>query len=381
MTHDPAPLHLRVPGLPDWVEPTTDFLVARARQSGAVTPERARRLMTALHEALTNAVVHGSLGISSELKERGDDSFLQALAARCADPAYAGRVVDVRASHDGDLTRWTISDQGAGFDAVAAMRRLDHREPDPTAASGRGLMLIRAFVDEMRFEDRGRRLVLGLRRPAAEEQRSQPRRDVSRPVRVVPIDASGEIDWPASREALMRNVSANGVALLQSEPAPAGRVLITIPTLGEPLAVVAEVRHWHEVGDSIVEVGCRFERPVPLASLGAECLDDDAGVAVATLVQRLAEQQRPANERRSAPRVAYTESIRVEVEGQPEVRAFARDLSRGGLSFFTTGSVPSEVVTLSLPAGEDCIRLRARVVRCTRLTDGFHEVAARFVPS
>jgi anti-sigma regulatory factor (Ser/Thr protein kinase) len=381
MTHDLAPLHLRVPGLPDWVEPTTDYLVARARQSGAVTAERARRLMTALHEALTNAVIHGTLGISSELKERGDDSFVKAVAARCADPAYAGRVVEVRVSHDEQVSRWAISDEGAGFDAAAALRRLDQDAPDPSQASGRGLILIRAFVDEMRYEDHGRRLVLGLRRPATEEQRAQPRRDVSRPVRVVPIDASGEIDWPAAHEALMRNVSGDGLALLQAVPAPAGRVLITIPTPGEPVAVVAEVRHWHEVGDSVVEVGCRFERPVRLADLGIECLDDPGGAAVATLVQRLAEQQRPARERRSAPRVAYTESIQVEVEGQPPIKAFGRDLSRGGVSFFTTGSVPSGVIALSLPAGEDCIRLRAQVVRCTRLTEGFHEVAARFVAS
>jgi anti-sigma regulatory factor (Ser/Thr protein kinase) len=382
MTQDPAPLHLRFPGLPDWIEPTTDYLVARARQAGAIPSERVRRLMTALHEALTNAVIHGNLGISSELKERGDDSFLQTMAARCADPAYAGRVVDVQVSHDDEFARWTITDEGEGFDAAAALRRLDHREPDASLASGRGLMLIRAFVDEMRYEDRGRRLVLGLRRPASEEKRVQPRQNVSRGVQVTPVSDQGEVNRGAAREAVMRNVSADGVALLQAEPAPAGRVLITIPTPGEPIEVMAEVRHWHELGDSVVEVGCRFEKPVPLVTLGVECADDAAGSAVATLVQRLAQQQRPASERRSALRVSYTEAIQVEVEGQRPVRGFGRDLSRGGLSFFTTGTLPPEVVTLSLPAGgEGCILVRAKVVRCTRMIDGLHEVAVRFVPS
>ena len=40
------------------------------------------------------------------------------------------------------------------------------------------------------------------------------------------------------------------------------------------------------------------------------------------------------------------------------------------------------VIRLSLPPGEDvpAITLRAQVVRCTRVTDGFFDVAARFLP-
>src|SRR4051794_863041 len=53
---------LRVPSVPDWIEPTVDFLVCRARAVGAVPPPKANRLMMALHEALTNSVIHGNLG-------------------------------------------------------------------------------------------------------------------------------------------------------------------------------------------------------------------------------------------------------------------------------------------------------------------------------
>ena len=136
-----------------------------------------------------------------------------------------------------------------------------------------------------------------------------------------------------------------------------------------------------ELGESVVEVGCRFETPVPLTVLGVECADD-AGVAVAELVRRLADQQRPARERRSAPRVAYTEAITVDVEGRPQMRAFGRDLSRAGLSFFTTAALREGPITVSLPTGDGaCLRLRATVTRCTRLIEGFHEVAAKFVTS
>src|SRR5262245_61286706 len=117
--------HLRIPSLPGWVEPTVDYLVQRASQCGAVAAGRADRLMLALHEGLTNAVIHGNLGISSDLKERDDDSFVRTVAARSTDEAFAGKVVEIRASFDGRVARWTIVDQGDGFDYEAALRRLD----------------------------------------------------------------------------------------------------------------------------------------------------------------------------------------------------------------------------------------------------------------
>src|SRR5262245_44047741 len=87
--------HLRIPSEPEWIEPTVDYLVRRATRCGAVAPTRANRLMMALHEALTNSVIHGNLGISSALREQSDEAFALAVTARCADPAHARRVVDV----------------------------------------------------------------------------------------------------------------------------------------------------------------------------------------------------------------------------------------------------------------------------------------------
>src|SRR6476619_2811990 len=92
--------HLRIPSQPDWIGPTVEYLVQRALRVGAIPPQRETKLMIALHEALTNAVIHGNLGISSELKERGGDEFFRAVDDRLADPAHASRVVDVQASFD-----------------------------------------------------------------------------------------------------------------------------------------------------------------------------------------------------------------------------------------------------------------------------------------
>jgi anti-sigma regulatory factor (Ser/Thr protein kinase) len=368
---------LRIGSQPEWITLTVDFLIQRARQCGAVQPARANRLMIALHEALTNSVIHGNLGISSELKERGDQAFAEAVASRCADPAFASRVVEVQASYDGAVGRWVFRDQGAGFDFPGTLHRLENEEPDPLQPSGRGLFLIRAFTDEMRYEEGGRKLTLTLRGDV--EKRARMRYPLAQTVRVAPINADGEVNWDASHEALARDISTHGISFLQSQLGGSTRVLITIPTAGEPISLPAEVRRWDQVGD-MVEVGCRFETPA--APQGSAWPVDPSSDALGRLVDRLARQQKPLEERRVAPRLPYTEVVSVELPGQEAVRGFARNLSRAGIAFFTTISLPLDVVRLHLPATEEApaISVRAQLVRCARLTDGFYDVAARFLP-
>src|ERR1700674_5563065 len=88
--------HLVVPGLPHWIEPTVDYLRQRAILCGACHETRAGKLMVALLEAMSNAVIHGNLELGSELKERGDDSFARALAERASDERYKDRMVDIQ---------------------------------------------------------------------------------------------------------------------------------------------------------------------------------------------------------------------------------------------------------------------------------------------
>src|SRR3954452_12712935 len=80
--------HLRIPSQPDWIGPTAEYLVQRALRCGAIGPAGEMKLTIALHEAVTNAVIHGNLGISSELKEHGGDAFFRAVKERLADPAH-----------------------------------------------------------------------------------------------------------------------------------------------------------------------------------------------------------------------------------------------------------------------------------------------------
>src|SRR5262249_38924935 len=148
-----------------------DYLKTRAVLCGACQETRAGKLMIALHEALSNAVVHGNLELASALKERGDDSFARELATRAGDARLAERIVDVVVDYDGDRCQWIVTDEGSGFDVEAVLRRLESDDPELLLSSGRGILMMRSFLDEVRYEKGGRRCVLTLRRGSGAERR------------------------------------------------------------------------------------------------------------------------------------------------------------------------------------------------------------------
>ena len=103
--------HLRLPSRPDWIEAVVEHLKNKAVLAGACQESRANKLTVALHEALSNSIIHGNLELSSELKERGDSSFAEALAARMADPVLSSRHVDLAVDYDGERCSADYADQ------------------------------------------------------------------------------------------------------------------------------------------------------------------------------------------------------------------------------------------------------------------------------
>ena len=117
------------------------------------------RVGVAVHEALVNAIVHGNLKVSSDLKATGWEEYHRAIATRRQQPPYRGRRVTVvmRAERRREFAL-RITDQGPGFDASAL--------PDPTdpenivKGSGRGLFMIRSFFDEVQHNARGNEITM-----------------------------------------------------------------------------------------------------------------------------------------------------------------------------------------------------------------------------
>jgi anti-sigma regulatory factor (Ser/Thr protein kinase) len=371
---------LQIPSQPEWIAPTVEYLKEKAILCGACHESRANKLTLALHEALTNSVVHGNLEISSELKEQSNSAFAEALAQRAADPQYGTRPVEVRVEYDGERCRWTLTDQGRGFDVERVLARAADPDPEVMLSSGRGILLMRSFLDEVCYEAGGRRVVLTMARPSGEEKRKTARLPVQRPIRVAPVRADGTVDWDAAYEGVSQNLSAEGMAILQARLATSERILIGLDWGGQMMYVPAQVRHCQAKDGEVVELGCRFQ--IASARAGAAgSLTPVAEQAIAALLEQLNGQSVRPDERRAHPRALYTARIRVFVGPDREpVVGFGRDLSRGGISFLTSTAVPLEDVVLSLPQKDaPPLLIHAQVVRCNQLMAGIFDVGARFL--
>lgn len=116
------------------------------------------RITVALREALMNAIVHGNLGIGSELRDTNLSAYYQLIADRRQQSPYRERRVFVDAWETGADARYVIRDEGIGFDPKGV--------PDPMLpdnmekASGRGLLLINTFMDEVRHNARGNEITM-----------------------------------------------------------------------------------------------------------------------------------------------------------------------------------------------------------------------------
>lgn len=134
------------------------YLQDCAEQIGICDDRERTRIGIALEEALANAVIHGNLAISSELRGRDDEAYQQLLDERRSDPRYGRRRVFVRAMFDRTCATFVIRDEGDGFDPTSLA--------DPTdvenllKASGRGVLLMRSFMDGVHYNERGNEVTL-----------------------------------------------------------------------------------------------------------------------------------------------------------------------------------------------------------------------------
>lgn len=116
------------------------------------------RVGVAFEEALLNAAYHGNLEVSSTLRETDHSAYYALARVRAETPPYNARSirVDIQIGQDG--INYSIEDEGPGFDPS--------KLPDPTDPAnlerpcGRGLLLMRTFMDEVRYNDKGNRVMM-----------------------------------------------------------------------------------------------------------------------------------------------------------------------------------------------------------------------------
>jgi CheY-like chemotaxis protein len=148
----------------DMLAPLVNFLQDNILELGVCNESESLQVGMALDEALVNALYHGNLEVSSQLKEDDDRAYYQLAKQRAGESPYRERRIYVVADLTTHEARFVMRDEGPGFDPKDL--------PDPTdpenllKLSGRGILLMRTFMDDVRFNDRGNEVTLVKRRSA-----------------------------------------------------------------------------------------------------------------------------------------------------------------------------------------------------------------------
>lgn len=117
------------------------------------------RIGMALDEAISNAMHHGNLEVDSKIRDEEDgDVYYQMIRQRKTQPPFCHRRVRIEAEFSDRHICVQITDDGPGFDPSQI--------PDPTAEEnlfrpcGRGLFLIRAFMDSVAHNKSGNQITM-----------------------------------------------------------------------------------------------------------------------------------------------------------------------------------------------------------------------------
>jgi anti-sigma regulatory factor (Ser/Thr protein kinase) len=136
------------------IEPTRTALENRMLAMGWLDEAENARVTMAFTEALTNAILHGNLGIPSSNKS----GSLEKSKEYRVSPDY--QTVDVTLTVTENKIEVQIQDHGKGFDTSKLPAEEDVTGANIMHTSGRGYFLMRHGFDSVVFEDEGRRVVM-----------------------------------------------------------------------------------------------------------------------------------------------------------------------------------------------------------------------------
>jgi CheY-like chemotaxis protein/anti-sigma regulatory factor (Ser/Thr protein kinase) len=140
------------------VAPVVTYLRAELARLSSPNPTVSMQVGVALDEAISNAIHHGNLEVSSRLREESIEKYLGQIDERKRVPPYCDRRTRVATRIARDHAEFVVTDDGVGFD----VRTLpDPRDPENLErCSGRGVMLVRMFMDEVHYNEKGNEITM-----------------------------------------------------------------------------------------------------------------------------------------------------------------------------------------------------------------------------
>ena len=209
---------------------------------------------------------------------------------------------------------WSITDEGNGFDIERVLEKAASDEPS-MLASGRGVMMMKAFMDDVRYDRGGRRVHMTLRNPNAEQiagLSSQDWDDLQQTFR--PQDQSFDLEQ-----------SAAGIS----------------PQL--------------------------------------EGKQDELNEVLEPLLASLSPDENGNHDQREYQRLAYTGRLLAFEAASSPRSAYVRNISQGGLCFLCESPFASRQITVELEVGGFPVRVDSEIVRCTELIPNVYDIGVRFL--
>ena len=153
-----AEVELHVGNDPGTVAVVVGYLQRILEDYGLSSQPQRFRVGLALSEAISNAIIHGNLEISSDTRDDDSDEYYSAIERNRAAEPFVSRSVQIVARFSQSSATFVIRDQGKGFDRTQL--------PDPTdpanlvKASGRGILLMKAYTDLVTWNESGNEVTL-----------------------------------------------------------------------------------------------------------------------------------------------------------------------------------------------------------------------------
>ena len=149
---------------PELIPSLISYVQSLVTTSGLCDDSSVIRVCIALEEALRNGMFHGNLELTSEQREGDPEDYQKLITDRTGREPFASRMLQVTVRVSDDRGTFIVLDQGPGFDPS--------KLPDPTdpenleKVSGRGLLLMRTFMDEVSFNSTGNQVTMVKKCPA-----------------------------------------------------------------------------------------------------------------------------------------------------------------------------------------------------------------------
>jgi response regulator receiver domain-containing protein/histidine kinase-like protein len=152
---------------PGLLDPLVELVQQMVAGMGLTDATGRFRVGAGLKEGLLNAIYRGNLGITFQQMQDTRVSLLEGkgdnlVNRRRSEAPYKDRKVHVAITIDADAARFVIRDQGAGFAPASVPAAGQPGSLDPQ--TGRGLVLMRAFFEEVTFNSTGNEVTLVKRR-------------------------------------------------------------------------------------------------------------------------------------------------------------------------------------------------------------------------